>query len=271
MSVERSFYEQDALWGEANDLDQQRTHIRAAEMAALMPPKVTSILDVGTGDGRVLHPLIELLPEAPIVVGLDRSSTALRHLDQVGMQGSADALPFADRSFDVVTACEILEHLPEPIYLAARDELARVANRSVIITVPNRENLARAELRCEMCNCRYNRRRHLRSFDRAAFDDLLPGFAVADAQEFGHHTRIYPRLARQTMERRGLLSVHDAPACPQCGQAHGRRSDDRPQPGVLAESEQAGPSTERSSYFRLRSLVPAERRPYWLGVRLDRS
>lgn len=268
MSVERAFYEQEDLWGTENDLDLERTHIRASEMAKLMPSDVASVLDVGTGDGRLLHPLVDMLTGDPFVVGLDRSSTALGHLDKVSTQGSADALPFADQSFDVVIACEILEHLPEPIYLAARAELARVARRSVIITVPNREKLARAELRCEICGCRYNRRRHLRRFERETFDGLLPGFDVAEAAEFGHHTRIYHRRLRQELERRGLLSVHDAPECPQCGQAHGRRATDpTPQDGVPIDSS----SSKTSSYFRVRSLVPAERHPYWLGVRLDRS
>jgi len=269
MSVERAFYEQEDLWGTENDLDQERTLIRATEMAKLMPTDVASVLDVGTGDGRLLHPLVSMLPGDPFVVGLDRSAMALSHLGQQSTQGSADALPFADESFDVVIACEILEHLPEPIYREARAELARVARRSVIITVPNREKLSRATLRCEVCNCRYNRRRHLRRFERETFDGLLDGFTVAATEEFGHHTRIYPPRIRQELERRGVLSVHDAPECPQCGQAHGRRASDAQH--VEASHGDNAQSIEKSSYFRVRSLVPAERRPYWLGVRLDRA
>ncbi len=269
MSVERAFYEKEDLWGADNDLDADRTAIRASEMAKLMPIGVTSILDVGTGDGRLLHPLVGLIPGDPLVVGLDRSATALGHLRTASTQGSADALPFADRSFEVIIACEILEHLPEPIFNASRAEMARVASRSVIITVPNRERLARALVSCELCGCRYNRRRHLRRFDRTSFDQLLPGFKVVDVAEFGHHTRIYPRLIRQEMERRGLLSVHDAPQCPQCGQPHGRRKSDGAAVGASADGGSPNQSG-KGSYFRIRSLVPAERHPYWLGVRLDR-
>ncbi len=272
MAVDRTFYEQAELWGIENDLDRDRTMIRATEMARLMPTGVESILDVGTGDGRLLHPLVDQLPTVPLVVGLDRSATALHHLDRLATQGSADALPYADKAFDVVIACEILEHLPEPIFQAATAELARVARRSVIITVPNREKLARAEVRCEKCGCRYNRRRHLRRFDRKSFDSLLPGFDVVEAAEFGHRTRIYPRLVRQELERRGLLSVHDAPECPQCGQGHGRRASDVSPPAGTssssASSDNVAPGS--GSYFRIRSMVPAQRQPYWLGVRLDR-
>lgn len=269
MAVESSFYEQTDLWGSENDLDTERTAIRASELAKLLPAEFASLLDVGTGDGRVLKPLSAALTRAPLVVGLDRSGAALAHLALNGVQASADSLPFADRSVDVITACEILEHLPGPIYSQARSELARVARKSVVITVPNDENRRRAEVACEACGCRYNRRRHLRSFRLETFDDLLPGFKVAASAEFGHHTRIYPRLARQTLERRGLLAVHDAPECPQCGQAHGRRATDSAEAG----SDTAGRSVDGGPgrYWRVRAMIPAERRPYWLGVRLDRS
>lgn len=269
MAVDRAFYEQEDLWGVDNDLDRDRTAIRAREMARLMPDNVQSMLDVGTGDGRLLQPLLAHLAPVPTVVGLDRSATALRHLDGLATQGSADDLPFASRSFDVVIACEILEHLPKPVFDAARAELARVAGRSVIITVPNRERLGRSALNCELCGCRYNRRRHLRRFDREAFDGLLPGFDVTASAEFGHRTRIYPRLARQALERRGLLSVHDAPECPQCGQPHGRRATDHPE-RQATDAPVTSATKTRDSYWRMRSLVPSERRPYWLGVRLDR-
>ena len=288
MSVDRDFYEQTDLWGEDHDLDPERTDARVTAMSRLLPQRFDSLLDVGTGDGRVLGPMQERLNadgHHPLVIGLDRSATALGHVRTLRTQASADALPYQDRSIDVITACEILEHLPDPIFEATRLEMARVARHSIVITVPNAENRRRADLTCHACGCRYNRRRHLRSFDRESFDTLLPGFAVSEVSSFGHHTRIYPRVVRQELERRGVLSVHDAPSCPQCGQAHGRRAGDvdasmagydrrsRPDdrgPDAVERRSGVDRRARNVGYWTLRSMVPSERRPYWLGVRLDR-
>lgn len=69
-------------------------------------------------------------------VGLD--AAVGRDWSQIGapmIVGSALALPFRAGSFDTVTCFETLEHVPDPERAMA--ELARVAARRVIVTVPN--------------------------------------------------------------------------------------------------------------------------------------
>jgi len=50
------------------------------------------------------------------------------------MVGEAENLPFEPESFDVVTCCELLEHVPEPQRVLR--EAVRVARKKLIITVP---------------------------------------------------------------------------------------------------------------------------------------
>ena len=46
----------------------------------------------------------------------------------------AENLPFADSEFDVATAIEVLEHVPDPAHTVA--EMARVAQRWILVSVP---------------------------------------------------------------------------------------------------------------------------------------
>jgi SAM-dependent methyltransferase len=73
------------------------------------------VLDVGCG----ASPYRELLPADAIYVGVDT-----RRQPQAAMQASADALPFADGSFDGIMCTEMIEHLPRPWLMVA--ELGRV-------------------------------------------------------------------------------------------------------------------------------------------------
>jgi len=51
--------------------------------------------------------------------------------------GSATAIPFADASYDVVCAFQMLEHLPYEVSLQAFDEMVRVSRRHVVISLPD--------------------------------------------------------------------------------------------------------------------------------------
>lgn len=99
---------------------------------------VTRLLDVGCGEGHVLHVLArELRPRRAL--GLDLSPEVLReaaaaypHLSFAA--GSAYRLPCAGASFDLVVAAEVLEHLDDPP--AAVAELARVSAGHCLVSVP---------------------------------------------------------------------------------------------------------------------------------------
>ena len=50
---------------------------------------------------------------------------------------SADNMPVGDKSFDVVVACEILEHLPFLKFEKCPSEIKRVAKRGAVISLPH--------------------------------------------------------------------------------------------------------------------------------------
>lgn len=104
----------------------------------LSPVTPLSILEVGCGEGKLSSLLHNWKPDAQ-VFGVDISErvfdqSILRSANvQVAVQ-SAVALGFPDRSFDLVVAVEVLEHLEEPELALA--ELRRVARRHLLLSVP---------------------------------------------------------------------------------------------------------------------------------------
>jgi ubiquinone/menaquinone biosynthesis C-methylase UbiE len=114
---------------------------RVLSMLACLEP--TSLLDVGSGRGVFLWPLLDAFPTLAVTsIDIDEErATALAHVRRGGLSRlsarrmDATALDFAPRSFDGVTLLEVLEHMPRPD-LAAREAL-RVAQRFVIASVPS--------------------------------------------------------------------------------------------------------------------------------------
>ncbi|MEZ6185800.1 MAG: class I SAM-dependent methyltransferase [Planctomycetota bacterium] len=103
-----------------------------------------SLLDLGSGRGTFLWPLLEALPWVE-VSALDRDPRRVRDLDAVrqggvtrlsAVEGDLGELPFDDGAFDGVTALEVLEHVDDPA--RAVRELLRVARRFVVASVPSK-------------------------------------------------------------------------------------------------------------------------------------
>jgi 2-polyprenyl-3-methyl-5-hydroxy-6-metoxy-1,4-benzoquinol methylase len=106
-----------------------------------------SILDVGCGEGVLTHRWAQQLGDRR-VVGIDLEDPTLEaeqakrrapNLEYRVMK--AENLPFADGEFDMASAIEVLEHVPDPEHTV--EEMARVAQRWLLVSVP-REPLWRA-------------------------------------------------------------------------------------------------------------------------------
>jgi ubiquinone/menaquinone biosynthesis C-methylase UbiE len=100
----------------------------------------SSILDVGCGEGVLTSEWAERLGDGRIV-GIDLPDPKLEAEWQKRQRPNleyraeeATSLSFADDEFDMASAIEVLEHVPEPEETVA--EMARVAKRWVLVSVP---------------------------------------------------------------------------------------------------------------------------------------
>jgi SAM-dependent methyltransferase len=99
-----------------------------------------TVLDVGCGEGVLTYEWAERLDHARIV-GIDLDDPKLRAEWETRGRANlefraeeATALSFGDDEFDLATAIEVLEHVPEPEATLA--EMARVARRRLLVSVP---------------------------------------------------------------------------------------------------------------------------------------
>lgn len=117
------------------------TRSRHRTPARILRPLLTGadaqLLDAGSG----LFGLAAFLPDVN-VIGIDESPDAT-------LVGTITDLPFADRSFRVVSCIDVLEHLPADVRPRAVQELVRVASDAVLIATPNGENAERCDAEFE--------------------------------------------------------------------------------------------------------------------------
>jgi SAM-dependent methyltransferase len=151
------------------------------DLFALADP--ASLLDVGCGEGVLVHEWAQRLGERR-VVGIDLEEDSLQagwserqapNLEYRVMR--AENLPFADNEFDLASAIEVLEHVPDPEHTLA--EMARCAERHLLVSVP-REPLWRM---LNMARGAYwpalgNTPGHLNHWSRRSFVALLSRHGV---------------------------------------------------------------------------------------------
>jgi ubiquinone/menaquinone biosynthesis C-methylase UbiE len=115
-----------------------RRRLLHRQVRELQPRHTWRILEVGAGTGANLSTLAEI--GAAQVVACDLSLDALRHAYRANgvalARADACRLPFANASFDLLLAADVIEHLDDDT--AALDEFVRVLKPGghLVLTVP---------------------------------------------------------------------------------------------------------------------------------------
>lgn len=105
-----------------------------------------NLLDVGSGRGVFLFPFLEEFPSVP-VTSADILDYRVEFLQDIALGGIQNLTAVRenictwdapDKSFDVVTMLEVLEHIPE--VEKAIMNAVRLAKRYVVVSVPSKED-----------------------------------------------------------------------------------------------------------------------------------
>jgi 2-polyprenyl-3-methyl-5-hydroxy-6-metoxy-1,4-benzoquinol methylase len=160
-----------------------------------------SLLDVGCGEGMLVHKWALRLGAERRVVGIDLQEESIQagwaereapNLEYKIMR--AENLPFADGEFDTATAIEVLEHVPDPEHTLS--EMARCANRHLLVSVPREPlwrmlNMARGAYWRELGNTPG----HLNHWSKRSFAGLLSRYGqVAEVRSPFPWTMLLVRL-----------------------------------------------------------------------------
>ncbi|MGI8788470.1 MAG: class I SAM-dependent methyltransferase [Pyrinomonadaceae bacterium] len=133
------------------------------------PQSAIRILDVGCGTGGNL----EMLQKFGAAEGVDVSDDALEFCQSKGLnvhKGLAEKLPFADETFDVVTALDVVEHLDNDV--AGLREMNRVLKTGgeTLIFVPAFMWLWGVQDDVSNHRIRYTKKQIVERLDEAGFE-----------------------------------------------------------------------------------------------------
>ena len=125
-----------AKYGTSNPVVQKLLARWMATMHTVLGDTSGVVVDIGIGEGFALE---RMFPANTPAIGLeyrhDKALVASEKLPEVSVvRGDAGVLPVPDRSADLVTSIEVLEHLPG--YEQAVAEMARICGGRLVVSVP---------------------------------------------------------------------------------------------------------------------------------------
>jgi ubiquinone/menaquinone biosynthesis C-methylase UbiE len=151
-SLQRAYYKRTASRYDGMHVCENDEHYRAMRLMLSFFDELEcrSVLDIGSGTGRLLRELKRRLPDIR-AIGVEPSPELRAEGHNLGIafdeliDGDAQALHFDNRSFDIVCEFGSLHHIPQPT-LAVK-EMLRVARKAIFISDSNNFGQGKAVVR----------------------------------------------------------------------------------------------------------------------------
>jgi ubiquinone/menaquinone biosynthesis C-methylase UbiE len=265
MSFEKEYYEDPSFWSGAM-IEDEANKIRINSTINLIPNDVTSILDVGCGNGKFLKEISNMNKNIKLI-GVDRSEEALGHVNAEKVVAEINDLPFKSETIDCVSCLEVLEHIHDPYYNNALKELARVSKKYVLIGVPFNENLQLASTKCPVCSATFNRDLHMRTYTEEFLKNMMTehGYKLIELKNVVKSTELIG--IRSILKFKNLFTkkketIFQSPICIVCGYKNLNFDASK----YLIESDSKGnlEVTNKGLKSLIKSIWPKKETPgYW--------
>lgn len=179
-------------------------------------PKCDSILEIGCADGRILDKI-----SSNLKVGVDFSINALKNVKSEKYAANIKSLPFANNSFELIICSEVLEHLSNKIYQNALKEMNRISSKSIMVSVPYKEQLFGGIIKCVYCKKYYHLFLHKRSFSDKDFIKIFQDFHLIKTYKIGKKN-ILPLLFFKLKHITQNYYKYQKTKCPYCGRKNNK-------------------------------------------------
>ena len=117
-----------------------RFHSLAHQWATIATYEPQNVLEIGAGSGLTAVVLKQL--------GVDVTVCDIDSSLDPDIVADVRRLPFDDETYDVVSCCQVLEHVPFDDFSRAIAEIVRVSRRACVVSVP--DNTRFASLSCHL-------------------------------------------------------------------------------------------------------------------------
>jgi 2-polyprenyl-3-methyl-5-hydroxy-6-metoxy-1,4-benzoquinol methylase len=160
------------------------------KMAKIVDLAGHSVLDVGCADGRYVA-LCQRIGKRAHGIDLDwaRLKQAGSDFGRFFSQASADALPFADKSFDTVAMWDVMEHTSDD--RQTMREALRVARKNILLSVPKETDSVMFTPSAGITYLHYIDATHVRYYSVKSISALMTAVGVKE-YHIEHWCRIYP-------------------------------------------------------------------------------
>jgi cyclopropane fatty-acyl-phospholipid synthase-like methyltransferase len=263
-SLEQEYYEFDGFWNPDLTPLGETDLKRVEDIYNIVPPDTDSILDVGCGNGIFCN-FVKQQRRVSRIVGMDRSKAALKYVMAEKILGSMTEIPYTDKEFDCVTSLEVLEHLPIQTFVAAKGELARVAKKYIIVSVPNNQILGEGMTQCPSCKTKFDPDLHMRSFNHNTMHSLFSdhGFVCKRVEEIGWYSNYKGIQAFWRMFQHKEELPMASPLCPICGYSNNEFLRNN---GANGQMENIKPRNSTGSFIKniAKKYWPKVEGSYWL-------